>query len=143
MSASAAHTHLRSADRESVAQALKTHEAIAQTRKAKMASLHLIDLEWVQASKSKQMEQSASGFVSTNDVLSSWFLNHHGATHGSIVCDCRGRLPALAAGRSDEERAGDGASFLAGSYISSIMCGPAEFGSPFAVRRRVSEVLPI
>ena len=31
--------------------------------------------------------------------------------------------------------------FLAGSYISSIMCGPAEFGSPFAVRRTVLEAL--
>jgi hypothetical protein len=63
--------------------------------------------------------------------VSWWFFNEYDATHGNIVCDCRGRLPGLPA--TDD--------FMPGSYIASIICDGEDFSSPVDVRRKVSSAL--
>jgi hypothetical protein len=128
------HTRLPSTKKKDLQQMLKMHEANSARREAKDVTLHLIDEGWISMQKhahEARAQVAGFGFLSTNDVLASWFLSEFGATVGNIVCDCRGRLPGMP-GPQD---------FKPGSYISSVMCIAEEFSSPVHVRRKVTETL--
>ena len=131
-------TSLHSSKPPMPAEALKMHRYRERQSFAKRASLHMLDACWLTTSKAACAEEATEAghaFVSSNDVLASWYLNHARASVGFIVCDCRGRLPGLPSQPTAD------ADFKPGTYIASIACQPADFASAVAVRRKVATTL--
>lgn len=117
------------------AEALKMHRYREQQAHAKRASVHVLDACWLAAGKATCAEEAAAtgqAFVSSNDILASWHFGRVRASHGLIVCDCRGRLPGLPSAAID---------FTPGTYIASIACQVEDFASAVAVRRKVAKTL--
>lgn len=70
--------------------------------------------------------ESEPSFVSTNDVLTSWFLTNSACQHGMMAINLRGRLPNY----TDDK---------AGNYENLIYyCIPADCGSPSLIRRSLA-----
>lgn len=90
--------------------------------------------EWVRSEKQRyttDAKEAGFDFLSTNDLLTSWFFNRAEADAGMVQIDCRGRIPGLPAPKD----------FKPGSYISAAFCLADDFRTPVTVRRRVTEML--
>jgi hypothetical protein len=100
--------------------------------------------EWIEAEKAKHEARAAAQaaghagggqaagaavFVSTNDLLVSWFYSaqREHIAGAAIVCDLRGRLPGVTAG-------------LAGNYNQLLVTFAEEFEDPLTVRRCVASL---
>ncbi|KAJ3341041.1 hypothetical protein HDU83_006812 [Entophlyctis luteolus] len=68
------------------------------------------------------------GYVSTNDVLTSWFLKACGVSAGLMAVHFRDRINGVT------EKS-------AGNYIQSVVLRPADFGTPAMIRRIVNNGL--
>lgn len=129
------HNPLPSTDPKVVSQLIEVQESTERSRTQKSISMHCFDNTWIaQEKESHAADAAAAGspILSTNDVLASWLFKHSGVTHGNIVCDCRGRIPGLPAPEME---------FKPGTYISAIFCEEANFDSPLAVRRKVTDTM--
>lgn len=82
-----------------------------------------VDMDWVRGQKQAATKAAAGmPWVSTNDVLTSWFLSRGGYSYGFMSVNFRGRL----AGLGDRH---------AGNYEGGLQFWPDEFGTPAGIRR--------
>jgi len=132
----AGHSSLPSSRRKGIADALRLYEAGSRApARRKAASLHVIDEAWVARQKQAHVAAAVAAgveFVSSNDVLASWYYNSAGATTGTLAVDCRGRMAGVPAATAE---------LRPGNYLAPIYCVADEFGSPAAVRHKVADVL--
>ncbi|KAF0696566.1 Aste57867_12688 [Aphanomyces stellatus] len=88
---------------------------------APTTSVHTISAEWVASEKAN----AASSFVSTNDVITSWFFRKCHADVGFMVRNMRGRLPRITHD-------------LAGNYGSIVGYQPPDFATPDDIRASIA-----
>ena len=84
-----------------------------------------MDEEWVAAEKERHAASDATSgvpWVSSNDVLTSWFLRQGGYSYGFMAINLRRKL----AGLTDES---------AGNYEGAIQFWPEEFRQAAGIRR--------
>jgi hypothetical protein len=128
------HTLLPNSEPKLLQQMLKMHHATEKKRVQKAMSLLHVNEGWIISQKENLLlNANVAGFeyLSTNDLLSSWFFSQSDADAGMVQIDCRGRIPGIP-GPSD---------FRPGSYISFIMCLKEDFSTPVALRRKVVDKL--
>lgn len=129
----AGHTRLPSTKPDAVARTLRSFEAATRAvSRQKQVALKLISMEWVREQKRAEAQAVADAgleFLSTNDLLSAWYLNHVGVTHGSIACDCRGRVPGVPMKES----------FRPGNYLCGVVLAPTDFVNPAALRLKIAQ----
>ena len=93
----------------------------------------LVDDEKIKAmkeeySKDCSNDSSKSSFVSTNDIISSWFLSQTGSSHGLMAVNFRHRLNGHAA-------------TLAGNYENTVYYRlPVDVNDPSLIRKSVSNL---
>jgi hypothetical protein len=121
---------LRSSRRQRLRELLQLHQETVQ-RRHKVVSVQNVNQGWVNEQK-QLSDATATDFVSTNDVLCCWFFNRFECSHATVVCNCRGRLAEVPSVSS---------TFVAGSYVASVLLTASDFASSAAVRRRISTVL--
>mmetsp|Transcript_42786 Transcript_42786/g.69561 ORF Transcript_42786/g.69561 Transcript_42786/m.69561 type:complete len:275 (-) Transcript_42786:130-954(-) len=68
-------------------------------------------------------------FVSTNDILTSWWFNYAETTIGLMACNMRGKLPKNICDFND-----------AGNYEQEMLFCPADFETPSLVRHAVQNL---
>jgi len=78
------------------------------------------NLDWV--AEQKKLYNCDMQHVSTNDVLTSWFLNSGDYTWGLMAVNLRGRVPSLLPS-------------LAGNYEFSLHYLPKQFATPLGIRK--------
>lgn len=83
---------------------------------------YYIDSGWVAAEKQQHDPASGVPFVSTNDVVTSWFLNRGAYDYGMMMVNFRGRLAGATAAH-------------AGNYEGDLQLFPDMFATPADVRR--------
>ena len=135
--ATSGHTQLPSSCPKGVSEQLKMYDAITRVAaRQKDVTLAAVDAAWVAEQKAACAPLCTTGtpYVSTNDILAAWYFRKVGASHGTVACDCRGRLPGV------RDAA---ASSKAGNYISSIVCSPADYASALRVRQKVATTLKL
>jgi len=89
-----------------------------------------VDGSWVKAQKKgflalDEAERRGVPWVSTNDVLTSWFLRRGGYSYGFMSVNFRGKLCGLK-------------DVHAGNYEGGVQFWPDEFGTPAGIRRSLS-----
>lgn len=85
----------------------------------------LVDTEGMRIAKQEAATLGSVEFVSTNDVLTSWFLQQSGCTHGCMAVNFRGRL----AGPTEHH---------AGNYENVIFYRSPDSSSPSLIRKSIS-----
>ena len=85
--------------------------------------------EWLQEQKMSFATEAGAPFVSSNDLLASWFFCATKPACGAIVYNMRGRMEGLAAKH-------------AGTYSTLLIFFPEEYNSPANIRRAVSGKSP-
>lgn len=85
-----------------------------------------VDETYIAAQKSAAKASGASAFVSTNDVITSWFLQRGGFGLGMMAVNFRGRLP-------------DAPMSLAGNYESVVLYRLADVATPSLLRRSLAK----
>jgi hypothetical protein len=110
----------------------KMKEANANKKGTLTACSFCLSHKWVKQQKQQALADDAGNddswtptFVSTNDILVSWFFRNTDATLGLILWDFRGRLDGY--GKD-----------LAGNYSRSMAFFPADYASPLLVRKSLS-----
>ena len=130
------HTQLKNAKAEEVTQNVQMLYAMSRApARQKEVRLHLIDETWVAKQKELHAAEAKAAnfeFLSTNDVLSAWYCGHVDASRGTVVCDCRGRLPGVPAMQDD---------FKPGNYLASVSCYAEDYATPVTIRRKVNDTL--
>ncbi len=86
---------------------------------------------WVDASKMRDMKEKAAKeagipFVSTNDVITSWYMNEVACPAGIMAINMRGRL----SGYTD---------LHAGNYESGLFYNKEDFATPALIRRSLTK----
>lgn len=81
-----------------------------------------VSQQWVKAEKTRSTGAAGTPYVSTNDVLTSWFLRRGRYEYGFMSLNFRGRLCGL----QDDH---------AGNYKGGIQFWPDEFATPAGIRR--------
>ncbi|CAK4627311.1 unnamed protein product [Aphanomyces euteiches] len=84
-------------------------------------TVHTFNSEWIADEKAKYKDASPVGYVSTNDVLTSWALRTTGCDIGIMAINFRGRVEGV--GRH-----------LAGNYESAVGYQPEDYATPDLVR---------
>eukprot|EP00438_Fugacium_kawagutii_P017848 Skav205679 [mRNA] locus=scaffold2818:68673:70055:+ [translate_table: standard] len=120
---------------EAVAEALGPAQAWASSKAARWGSLldgwlrpkhrwqaWMVDATWVQQQKAAADAAGGAGFVSSNDVLTSWFLNSHRFEYGIMSMNFRNRLCGLNQTH-------------AGNYTAGLNFWPQDFASPQGIRK--------
>lgn len=95
--------------------------AMAFNKKAKCCAF-AVDDERLAAAKAQEAEEGGVPYVTTNDILTSRFLNACGARIGMMGLDCRGRIEGV----GDE---------LAGNYVTALVLGSETFATPATLRK--------
>jgi hypothetical protein len=86
-----------------------------------------IDSSWLKGQKlSFRPTDQEVGWISSNDVITSWFMNRSKASIGLMIVDTRERLARL---RSDH----------VGNYQVSFPFYPEEYATPAAIRRSLKD----
>jgi len=101
----------------------------------KDVTLAVVDEEWIAQQKAACAQHCVAAGVpgiSTNDVLTSYFFCLIDASHGTVACDCRGRVPGVPDAAT---------TFKPGNYISSIPCSPVEYADPLALHQKITTTL--
>ncbi|EOD19656.1 hypothetical protein EMIHUDRAFT_444879 [Emiliania huxleyi CCMP1516] len=86
-----------------------------------------VDETYIAAQKAAAKASGASAFVSTNDVITSWFLQRGGFGLGMMAVNFRGRLP-------------DAPMSLAGNYESVVLYRLADVATPSLLRRSLAKL---
>ena len=89
--------------------------------------VHTIDPAWIAQEKDKAAEEAKVPFVSTNDVLTSWFFREMKSDINIMVANFRSRKPAIL----------DLVDHHAGNYEANIPYFPGDFESPALVRQSI------
>ena len=119
---------------QAVAQALGPQQAWPSSRFARWGSLldammrpkhrwhaWYVDATWLKGEK-QRFQDEQGGFVSSNDVLTSWFFTAGNFDYGIMSVNFRGRLCGL-----DKTHAGN--------YKAGLAFWPSDFASPQGIRR--------
>jgi len=86
----------------------------------------VIKNSWIKEQKEKFGKATSGGFVSSNDIISSWFMNITGCDFGALAFNFRNRILEI----NDLD---------AGNYISSIaLLSSVDFSDPSSVRKVVN-----
>jgi len=96
-------------------------------REPQNVCVHTIDPAWVAQEKAKAAEASQAPFVSTNDVLTSWFFREMKSDINIMVVNFRNRKPAIL----------DLADHHAGNYEANIPYFPGDVEQPALIRRSI------
>ena len=89
--------------------------------------VHTIDPAWVAQEKAKAAEEAQVPFVSTNDVLTSWFFCEMKCDINIMVGNFRSRKPAIL----------DLTDHHAGNYEANIPYFPGDFEEPALIRQSI------
>jgi hypothetical protein len=87
--------------------------------------LFQVNLDWVRAQKDNFIPKNDVSWISTNDVISSWFMNTCKPDLGVIAIDARGHIDQL----TDEH---------AGNYQVGFLYTPSEYKTPTHIRRSIA-----
>lgn len=135
---SESHAPLHSSKQEGaggVAETLAMFRASSRSAaRQKSVSVHSIDESWVAEAKlthAAAAQAAGFGFLSTNDILASWFFASSGATIGTLACDCRGRVGGVP-GPSE---------LRPGNYLAPIYLNQQELSTPVGVRSKVEATI--
>jgi hypothetical protein len=85
-----------------------------------------VNERWLAQQKERGASESDVGFVSSNDVLTSWFFRSVRATVGLMAVNLRGRA-GMSASADD-----------AGNYESLLLYRPADYAGPAMLRRSIA-----
>ncbi|KAG9407780.1 hypothetical protein AC1031_021020 [Aphanomyces cochlioides] len=89
-------------------------------------ALRTISKDWIAREKAKAVADLPNvAFVSTNDVLTSWFFRQCNSVVGFMTINYRGRMKGLA-------------SHLAGNYTSWLGYQPEDYASPALIRESLT-----
>ncbi|KAH9125958.1 hypothetical protein LEN26_000573 [Aphanomyces euteiches] len=88
-------------------------------------TMHTFNPEWIAEEKAKYKEESPVGYVSTNDVLTSWALRTTGCDVGFMAINCRGRVDGV-----DRQHAGN--------YQFVLGYQPQDYSSPGLIRESIT-----
>lgn len=83
---------------------------------------------WIAEQKAKFVPEEGVPFVSTNDILTSWFFSATEAPIAVIVANMRERIPELPA-------------HLGGNYILGCIYKPGEYNTPAGVRKKLKDLV--
>merc|ERR1712046_43074 len=86
-----------------------------------------VDEEWVGVQKKAATAEGEVPFVSTNDIITSWFFRKVGASAAIMAINLRGRV----AGAEDH---------IAGNYESGLVYRPADFATPALIRKSLAKL---
>jgi len=87
------------------------------------SATYLLSEDWLQSEKLRVVkETSGKSWVSTNDILTSWFFNISDCTSGWIAFNFRNRVPGLT-------------DMNAGPYEGQVPYWPEEFKTPLHIRQ--------
>jgi hypothetical protein len=89
--------------------------------------VHSIDPAWIAQEKDKAAEEAKVPFVSTNDVLTSWFFREMQSDINIMVANFRSRKPAIL----------DLADHHAGNYEANVPYFPGDFDKPALIRQSI------
>lgn len=84
-----------------------------------------VNTNWVADQKKRFKGDSRIPWISTNDILTSWFLNKSKAGMGAMAINTRNRTPELGM-------------LHAGNYQLGFLLTPDEYSSPYAIRKSVA-----
>lgn len=96
-------------------------------REPQNVCVHTIDPAWVTQEKAKAAEEAQVAFVSTNDVLTSWFFREMKCDINIMVANFRSRKPAIL----------DLADHHAGNYEANVPYFPGDFEKPALIRQSI------
>lgn len=82
--------------------------------------LRFVDIDWV--TEQKKLFNTGAQYVSTNDILTSWFFNNGTYTCGFMAVNLRGRVPSITQS-------------LAGNYESGVHYFPHQYATPIGIRK--------
>ncbi|KAH9118013.1 hypothetical protein LEN26_012288 [Aphanomyces euteiches] len=88
-------------------------------------TVHTVNAEWVAKEKDKYKAESPVGYVSTNDVLTSWVCRAMKCDIGFMAVNCRGRVDGV-------ER------HHAGNYEFLLGYQPEDYASPALIRESLA-----
>ncbi|CAK4633429.1 hypothetical protein LEN26_011838 [Aphanomyces euteiches] len=88
-------------------------------------TLHTVNQEWIAEEKAKHKSASPVGYVSTNDIITSWAFRTTKCDVGFIAINYRGRIDGV-------ER------HLAGNYESAIGYQPDDYATPALIRESLA-----
>jgi hypothetical protein len=89
--------------------------------------VHTIDSAWIAQEKDKAAREAKVPFVSSNDVLTSWFFREMQCDINIMVANFRSRKPAIL-GLTD---------YHAGNYEANIPYFPGDFDEPALIRQSI------
>jgi len=81
-----------------------------------------VDSDWIEGQKAQATVEGAVKWVSTNDVLTSWFMSSVGCDYGIMTINMRGRMKGVEAD-------------MAGNYETVLQFWPEEFSGPAGIRK--------
>ncbi len=87
--------------------------------------LFQVNMEWVAEQKRTFQGNSSIPWISTNDILTSWFLTKSKASMGAFAINARDRTPEIG-------------TLHAGNYQLGFLLCPEEFADPAAIRASVT-----
>ena len=88
----------------------------------------IVSKGWIAEQKAQFVPEPGVPFVSTNDILTSWYFSAIKAPIAIIVANMRERVPELPA-------------HVAGNYILGISMKPEVYRTPAGVRKRLKAVV--
>lgn len=97
------------------------------SREPQNVCVHRIDPAWVAQEKIKAAEEARVPFISTNDVLTSWFFREMKCDINIMVANFRSRKPAIL----------DLSDHHAGNYEANIPYFPGDFEEPALIRQSI------
>lgn len=90
-------------------------------------TMHSVDLNAIEEVKLEYKKQSPDDYISTNDILTSWYFNNFKIDVGVMPVNCRGRFPALTQDH-------------AGNYLYCLICQKNNFDNPSKVRESMKSL---
>jgi hypothetical protein len=96
-------------------------------REPQNVCVHAVDLVWVAQEKARAAEEAQVPFVSTNDVLTSWFLREMKCDINIMLANFRSRKPAIL----------DLAEHHAGNYEANVPYFPGDVEEPALIRQSI------
>jgi hypothetical protein len=96
-------------------------------RERQNVCVHTVDAAWIAQEKAKTAKETKVPFVSTNDVLTSWFFREMKCNINLMVANFRSRKPTIL----------DLANHHAGNYEANIPYFPGDVEEPALIRQSI------
>lgn len=96
-------------------------------RKPQNVCVHAVDPAWIAQQKARAVEEAQVPFVSTNDVLTSWFFSEMKCDINIMLANFRSRTPAIL----------DLAEHHAGNYEANVPYFPGDIEKPALIRQSI------